>query len=118
MKNSKWFERFKKACYFFSLVSWISFFMLLSFRSGVNFSKEEEYKNIQEVIKKTKEILKEKDEQLKSIGIICQQNETFSDDTIKELEQNILTLYILLVILKEAEEERSKNLYCLPKEFL
>jgi hypothetical protein len=118
MKNSKWFERFKSVCYFFSLISWISFFMLLSFNSGAKFAKEEEYKNIQEIVKKTKEILKEKDEQLKSIGIICQQNETYSDETIKELEQNILTLYVLLVILKEAEEEKNKKLYCLPKEFL
>jgi hypothetical protein len=118
MKNSNWFSKFKKACYFFSLIAWISFFMLLSFRSGVNYGKEEEYKNVQEIIEKTRKTLKNKENEIKTLNFICEQNENFSIETIKNLENDVLTLYFLLILLKEAEEKKTEKFHCLPKEFL
>ena len=118
MKNSNWFSKFKKACYFFSLIAWISFFMLLSFKSGVSYGKKEEYKEVQEIIKKTKNILKSKENEIKTLNLVCEQNENFSIETIKNLENDVVTLYFLLILLKEAEETKNEKFHCLPKEFL
>lgn len=118
MKNSKSLEYFKKTCCYFSFISWISFFMFLSFKSGVDYQKKEDYEDIQEVVKKTKEIIKNKDIEIKSMEIICRQNEIFSIEKIENLEEDLLSLYFLIMMLKELEKERDENFHCLPKEFL